>query len=243
MSYFLGLLSFILIIPFWLIVKHYGRQIHKNENIYYIFIGTFAFILSVWAILIQINSSFPEFKVAYPVVYAIFFQGHIPFAFYILVMFAGALKPKTKPKIALMMVRRELAIFGFLLLIPHMLLLIVTALTNYNPTGTITFILMIPLFITSFTKIKKKMKPIKWKKLHKWAYPIYAIIYLHVASITIIFNIIRYNDGTHGLNDYVFGYVRFGLYTLIFGIYTYLKFKNYILVKKPAPKQIINKST
>ena len=236
MNYFLGLLSFILIIPFWLLVKRYGKHIHKHENKYYIFITIFALILGAWAVYIQMSSDFPTFKETQPILYAVFFQGHISFALYMLVMFAGALKPKSKPKIALMMVRRELAIIGFLVLIPHMLLLIITALTNYNPTGTIAFLIMIPLFITSFTQVKKKLGPIKWKKLHKWAYPTYLMIYLHVASITIIFNIIRYNDGTHGLNDYIFGYVRFALYTLIFGVYTYLKFKYYINAPKPAQK-------
>ncbi|MFP4287550.1 MAG: hypothetical protein ACLFRI_07650 [Candidatus Izemoplasmataceae bacterium] len=235
MQYILGVLGFILIVPLWFIVKRFGKSIHKNENVFYLVIGGFNLILAIAAIWIQLSSDFPTFKENNPVLYGIFFQGHIPFAFYVLVMMAGALKPKTKAKISLMMVRREMAIIGFLFLVPHMLLLIVTALVNYNPTGTLAFLIMLPLFITSFTQVKKKMKPLSWKKLHKWAYPAYLMIYLHVASITVIFNEIRYSDGTYNLNDYIFGYVRFGLYTIVFLVYTILKFKNDILLKKPTP--------
>ncbi len=229
MEYILGLLSFILIPPFAYIVYRYGRSIHKNEERYYIVTAIFALLLSIAAIFAQIFNR--DLAAESPLIYALFFQGHTAFALYVLVMFAGAFKHKSKPKTTLMMVRREMAVIGFILLVPHVVLLIITALTNYNPTGTIAFLIMIPLFITSFKHFRKKMKPLEWKKLHKWAYAVYAIIYLHVASITVIFNLLFSETTT----ERIFGFIRFALYTIIFGIYTYLKFKNYILVNKTEP--------
>ena len=236
MDYFLGLLSFILIAPFAYIVYRYGRSIHKHEERFYVVTAIFAVLLTIAAIFAQVFDR--NLAVESPVIYALFFQGHTAFALYVLVMFAGAFKHKSKPKTTLMMVRRELAIIGFILLVPHVVLLIWTALTNYNPTGTIAFLIMIPLFITSFKHIRKKMKPLQWKKLHRLAYAAYAVIYLHVASITVIFNLL-FSETTA---DLIFGFVRFTLYTIIFGFYTYLKFKNYILVDNTnkQPKKALN---
>ena len=230
MEILLGLLSFILIAPFALVFVKYGKWIHKNEDKIYIvsaIMFTFVGLASVYALVYGL-----DLKVDNPWIYAFFFQGHTAFALYVLVMFAGAFKHKSKAKTKLMMVRREMAIIGFIVLIPHMILLIWLALTNYNPTGTLAFLIMLPLFITSFRQIRKKMKPLAWRKLHKLAYAAYAMVYLHVASITIIFNILNNDPG-----DRAFGYIRFVLYTILFGVYTYLKFKNYILVPKATPKK------
>lgn len=229
MEYLLDLLGVLFIIPLTLFVMYFGKHLHKHENKYYLIIGLFAILTGVIAIYLQIIGT--NLKSENRILYSLVFQGHTTFPFFVLVMFAGAFKKKSKPKLTLMKVRRELAIIGFLFLIPHAFLLVWLALTNLNPTGTIAFLIMLPLFITSFPKIRKKMHPLQWRKLHKWAYAAYAMIYLHVASITVIFNL-RDNTGS----DLVFGFIRFGIYTIIFGVYTYLKFKNYILVetqKKP----------
>ena len=230
MDYILDILGIILLIPLILFVIYAGKHLHKNENTYYIIIGIFAFLTGVTAIIAQIVAY--DLKQETPMIYALFFQGHSTLPFFILVMFAGAFKKRSKPKLTLMKVRRELAIIGFLFLIPHAILLVWLALTNLNPTGTLAFLIMLPLFITSFPKIRKKFAPKQWKKLHKWAYVSYALIYLHLASITIIFNLMN-NTGS----DLVYGFIRFGIYTAIFGYYTFLKLKNDILLPKPLPKK------
>ena len=40
--------------------------------------------------------------------------------------------------------------------------------------------IMIPLFVTSFPAVRKKMKARKWKKLQRLAYWFYALVYVHV---------------------------------------------------------------
>jgi DMSO/TMAO reductase YedYZ heme-binding membrane subunit len=230
MQYILDILGIILLIPLILFVVYAGKHLHKNENKYYLVIGFLTTVLGILAIIAQVVDYDIQSNSA--LLYALFFQGHATLPFFILVMFGGAFKKRSKPLITLMKVRRELAIIGFLFLIPHALYLVWLALTNLNPTGTIAFLIMLPLFITSFTKIRKKMHPKEWKRLHKWAYLAYAMIYLHLISITIIFNLMN-NSG----NDLIWGFIRAGIYTLVFGYYTYLKFKYYILVDKSTPKK------
>jgi len=222
-----ALLSFttlIILVPLTLFVVLKGKHLHKNEYKYYWGVGILMCIATIVAILAQLGIGLTRETIeGIPFIYQTVFQGHMTFAFFILVMFAGAFKQKSKPKIMLMRVRRENAILGFMFLVPHAAFLVVIALGALNPTGTIAFLIMLPLFITSFPKIRKKMHPLQWRKLHKWAYPAYAMIYIHVASI----NTIAQEDSLR--------FVRLAIYTIIFAVYTYLKFKNYILAPKKKP--------
>ncbi len=218
MDHVLSFMGFITIIPLIVFVVYLGKHLHKNEYIYYFVASVIAFVALVLGILEQagvLGLALADI----PVVYQLIFQGHLTFALFVLVMFAGAFKNKTPQKITLMRVRREMAILGFLFLVPHAAFLIVTALSAWNPTGTLAFLIMVPLFVTSFPKIRKKLKPLQWRKLHKWAYAAYAFIYAHLLTI----NLIAQQD-TGNLR-----FIRFALYTVIFLFYTYLKFKNYIL--------------
>ncbi len=226
MDTILGFTSLFLLIPLALFTVKGGKHLHKNEYKYYWGVGILMSIATIVAILAQFDVLMTMEDIqGIPFVYQAIFQGHMTFAFFMLVMFAGAFKKKSKPKIMLMRVRRENAIIGFMFLVPHAAFLLITALSALNPTGTIAFLIMIPLFITSFPKIRKKMHPLQWRKLHKWAYAAYAMIFIHLASI----NTIAQEDSLR--------FVRLGIYTVIFGVYTYLKFKNYILAVPPQKKQ------
>ncbi len=229
MVHVLNFLGFLFIpILAWLVVR-FGKRVHKNESRFYWIFGILFTFIAFLALLVLIQSDVATFQENSPFAYALLFQGHIPFAFFVLVMFAGAFKHKSKAKTTLMGVRRELAIIGFFTLLPHVVLLIWLALSNLNPTGTLAFLIMIPLFITSFRSIRKKMAPANWRKLHKLAYAVYAIIFLHLASITIIFNIMNNQDD---LLAFSLGFVRFGLYLLLFTVYTVMRLKN----RRPRPK-------
>jgi DMSO/TMAO reductase YedYZ heme-binding membrane subunit len=39
---------------------------------------------------------------------------------------------------------------------------------------------MIPLLITSLRAVRRRMKPLNWKKVQRLAYPFYALLYVHV---------------------------------------------------------------
>lgn len=210
-----------------LVITNFGSHLHKHETKYYIGMAVLSIIGTVMALLNQFgNIDVLGLNVIYP----LFFQGHLTLAFFIIVMYGGAFKKKSKAKITIMKVRREMAILGFLTLIPHAVLLIVTALSAMNPTGVIATTLLLPLFVTSFPKLRKKMHPVEWRGFHRWAYLAYLAIFAHLAAI----NIIAQDDS--------FRFVRLGLYIIIFGLYTFLKFKNHILVEQPKTKQAKNPS-
>ena len=49
--------------------------------------------------------------------------------------------------------------------------------------GVLMFILFMVLWVTSFTSIRKRMGHLLWKKTQKWAYVLYAMLFIH--SITL----------------------------------------------------------
>jgi DMSO/TMAO reductase YedYZ heme-binding membrane subunit len=127
-------------------------------------------------------------------------RGIIAIAFFILVMYAGALIPKWKVTRKLMSIRAELAIIASILMLAHGVVYLVSFIINTLPklisgqdvkmisiaisiVGILAFILMIPLFITSLKKIRKTIKPKAWKKLQTWAYLFYVLAYVHIVFI------------------------------------------------------------
>jgi len=135
-------------------------------------------------------------------------QGFLGFAFFYLVMFAGALDNKSKLRKKLIGVRKEFSILGFLSITPHAigkLVLIFTGEITYAWFGIAAFIIMIPLFITSFTYIRKRMANKTWKKLQILAYLIYLLILIHL--------VINYTQR-----------IALILYIILFAVYFVFKF-------------------
>ncbi|MBN1044759.1 sulfite oxidase heme-binding subunit YedZ [Clostridium botulinum] len=123
----------------------------------------------------------------------VFMKGNVSISFFVLVMFAGALNKKWNVTKKLLSVRAEIAILGSILIIPHCVMYAVRFINKlivgkpitifyivYLLIGLIGFCIMIPLFITSFKKVRAKMSYKEWKKLQKLAYPFYFIAYIHI---------------------------------------------------------------
>lgn len=138
---------------------------------------------------------FPFKNVPAPVndyVISLFTKGALAAAFFVLVMFAGAFKAGSRGAKKLMPIRAELAIAASLLTITHLIsygfLYTKRLITGaISPTqATITYfaiplvILLIPLAVTSFKKIRKKMNAKKWKNLQRFAYAFYGLLYVHI---------------------------------------------------------------
>ena len=198
-------LSVLLIIPLLLVLVPFRKFIHKHENeVYIISIVMVGFIL--------LNNHYVWIN---PIFYSYIDRGLISFGLFFLVMFTGALKRKSKPNIMLMQVRREMALLGFIFLIPHSLRRLSLSLSGYNPTGLIAMLIIIPLVITSYPLIRKKMTFPTWKKIHKAAYVVYLMIYIHL-GFTIYFS-----NGIHiSFAQYSLLYhIGFGLYLIFKVIY------------------------
>jgi DMSO/TMAO reductase YedYZ heme-binding membrane subunit len=127
-----------------------------------------------------------------------FTQGYLGLSLLYIVMVTGALNNKSKLYKKYMGVRREYSIVGFILITPHALKYVLEFLQhkiNFQWLGVIPFLIMIPLFITSFVVIRKRIKPATWRKIQSFAYIAYIFIFVHLIVVadrlpTIIYSVL-----------------------------------------------------
>ncbi|WAW14499.1 ferric reductase-like transmembrane domain-containing protein [Peptostreptococcus equinus] len=126
-------------------------------------------------------------------------SGALGGAIFILVMYMGVFDKSNNFTRRLRKNRGVLSIIGSILLLPHILAYMISYIQNatiltengFNfvlalvlfVSGLIAFIIMVPLFITSFIKIRKNMDRGKWKKIQANAYIFYAMIFIHVIAL------------------------------------------------------------
>jgi DMSO/TMAO reductase YedYZ heme-binding membrane subunit len=162
------MLSPIIILLFIALAYYFTPQILKYRK--YLYIG-------VW-ILLALILVFNEKAFVTP-----FVKGYVGFALFYVVMITGALNPKLKITQKLKSVRAPYSILGFVILLSHPLHYAIEVLTqqrDFPLFGVLAFVVMIPLFITSYMSIRKRMKPQDWFKLQRWAYLSYAFILIHL---------------------------------------------------------------
>lgn len=162
------MLSLILVIVFFAIAYFYGDKLRKSFTITTI-------LLSLIAVLATIFNEFPLLKP--------FYQGFVGLALLYLVMMTGAINQKTKIRKKLNLVRKEYSIYGFIALTPHALKYLIAWFVgeeSFEWWGVIAFLIMVPLFITSFYIIRKKMTPKAWKRLQSFAYLVYILLFIHL---------------------------------------------------------------
>lgn len=131
----------------------------------------------------------------------------------IIIMYMGALDPKIQIVKKLFSIRKELSIISGFPILTHSLIRVTHTFPNAlkfftnnaeymekaNVTnelgagisnfsfvlGIVLLIIFIPLWVTSFDSIHKGMGNVKWKKLQKWAYVLYAILFIHAMGMQI----------------------------------------------------------
>ena len=88
-------------------------------------------------------------------------------------------------------------------------------------------LLLIPLTITSFQTVRRKMQGKTWKKLQNWSYLFYLLLYLHIFFI--------YQGALiRGKGDYFFTLM---IYSFIFGFYGFLRIRQYRIQKESKEKK------
>jgi len=157
---------------FGLLAYKFGKKIRKHNTKLYI-------AATLLALLIFIVRY--KFKFAEP-----FIQGYLGLSFLYIVMFTGALKDKSTLSKKFMAIRREYSIIGFIFLTPHAtnyLLEFLRGEIRFEWLGVIPFVIMIPLFITSFMIFRKKFTFTTWKKIQNFAYIAYILIFVHLIIV------------------------------------------------------------
>ena len=90
-------------------------------------------------------------------------------------------------------------------------------------------LLLIPLTITSFQSVRRKMQAKTWKKLQNWSYLFYLLLYLHIFFI--------YQGALlRGKGEYFFTLM---LYSFIFGFYGFLRIRQYRVQKESKEKKAV----
>ena len=171
-------------------------------------------------------------------------RGTLATSMFIWVMYARILPNGSKPMITMMSLRAPLAIGASLLILVHNAFYIIFYLKSLLRGNTMStfellaglctiamWILLLPLTITSFSKVRRKINPKRWKKLQRFSYLFYGLIYLHVLLLFV-------RQLIAGQNQYA---LELSIYTAVFGFYLVervalylrknnkLKFRSYLI--------------
>lgn len=174
-------------------------------------------------------------------VLGIFSRGALGTAFWAVVMWAGALPNGSAPIKKLMPIRGELSITAAILTFSHIITYGVQYITNLikGRTGSdfvVTSIvclamvlIMTPLTVMSFKKIRKKMNAKTWKKIQRFAYIFYAFIYVHI----LVLFVPKAQKGREGY------FLSILVYSAVFIGYAVMRIRKYYIVNKKPEKKLL----
>ena len=214
-----------------------GKALKKHPNLFYIGAGIITAVLA----LIPFDGV-PDFVNNY--ILALFRRGSLATAIFIIVMYTGALKNGSAIMKKLIVIRGELSIMASIMILCHNIFFgktyfvrLFTSASTMPVTqllaaiaSLLMLVIMIPLAIMSFPKVRKKMKPKLWKKLQRFAYAFYALIYIHIFLLT-------YSSAQARRGDYALSLI---LYTIVFGVYLVMRVRKYLLKKNSNIKLALN---
>ena len=137
----------------------------------------------------------------------LFTKGALAAALFFFVIFANAVPNGSAFMRHVMPIRGELSILASILAIGHGVALGKAQLLHALEgrlggaveiaafsVSIILIAIMLPLFVTSFKRIRRKLPPKQWKKLQHSAYAFYALMFLHI----VLFNIKSARGGNAG---------------------------------------------
>lgn len=176
-------------------------------------------------------------------VLGIFSRGALGTAFWAIVMWAGALPNGSASIKKLMPIRGELSITAAILTFSHIITYGMMYISNLikGRTGSdfvitsivciLMVLIMTPLTVMSFKKIRKKMNAKMWKKIQRLAYIFYALIYVHI----LVLFVPKAQKGREGY------FLNVLVYSAVFIGYAVMRIrKYYIAAKKPEKQFVLN---
>ncbi|SFD25110.1 ferric reductase-like transmembrane domain-containing protein [Clostridium uliginosum] len=207
----------------------FSKQIKKRPSFFYVLTILFT-IFIIYYYRTNMYELYPKWVTTY--LANPFKRGAFSTATFIIVMYLGAIKKNNAIAKRLFSIRGEISIMACISTLGHNIIygiyyfpklfldpaslgklqLIAASLT------LVMISIMLPLFITSFRCIRKKMKASTWKKVQRLAYPFFLMIYVHVMVLY-----------SAKLDKHMTNII---IYTLIFGIYVVLRVRNYIIDQK-----------
>ena len=165
-------------------------------------------------------------------------RGALGTALFVVVMVTGALPNGSAAMKKLMPIRGELSIIASILTLGHNItygktyfVMLFTQPAMLSGTQLLACIsslvmicIMIPLFITSFKSVRRKMSAKNWKKLQRAAYVFYALIYVHIMLLSVPMYM-------RGITTYMANII---VYTAVFGAYGVMRVHKAVVKKHAA---------
>ncbi len=235
MNVFYGLLPLIslgLCIAFF---RGFADSIKKRPLVFYIIaiLITAVSIFLAFTVKVERGQSVPWYL---SVMNLLFGRGVVGTSIFIIVMFLGALPNKNALRKKLMPIRGYMSIMaGFFVLIHNLFLgqkYFILLFTNPSSMSTvkllativslIAILIFLPLFISSFKCVRKKMKAATWKKLQRKAYIYYYLIFTHIMILYIGKIPQIMHKQPERLSHYILGA---SFYIIVYVSYTIMKFK------------------
>ena len=170
-------------------------------------------------------------------------RGILAGSLFILVMLAPVLPKSFSGRKTIYLLRGEMAICASLITLAHNLAFggkyfgalflgqghISLMELHAAIVSCLMIILLIPLTITSFQAVRRKMQAKTWKRLQNWSYLFYLLLYLHIFFI--------YQGALiRGKGEYFFTLM---LYSFIFGFYGFLRIRQYRVQKETREKKVV----
>ena len=168
-------------------------------------------------------------------------RGVLAGSLFILVMLAPVLPKRFSGRKTIYLLRGEMAISASLITLAHNLAFggkyfgavffgqghISLMELHAAIVSCLMILLLIPLTITSFQTVRRKMQVKTWKKLQNWSYLFYLLLYLHIFFI--------YQRALiRGKGEYFFTLM---LYSFLFGFYGFLRIRQYRVQKETREKK------
>lgn len=164
-----------------------------------------------------------------------FRRGTLGTAFFVIVMYIAVLKKGSKLMRVLMPIRGELSILATILCLCHNVFFgrtyFVAMFTdaarlplNQLIAGILSILMlciMLPLFILSFPRVRRKLSAKRWKRIQRFAYGYYGMLYIHIVVLTLPLAL-------RGMIKYA---ISLTAYSLVFGAYGVLRLQKAKLSK------------
>lgn len=230
-------MNFLISILLTLLIILIGRNfIKKHSKLCYILSAIISIALIIASYSGALSNVSPFVKAH---ILPIFIKSAFATSLFVVVMYTGALKNGSKLMKILMPIRAELSIIASILTLAHNIIFgryhFITLFTNPKSMSlnmllaaiisVVLIAIMLPLMITSFPSIRKKMKYKTWKKIQRLAYAFYVLIYLHIMLIMV-------PVAKAGNIQYILNVL---IYNLVFLIYAVMRI-NKALNKKSSTK-------
>lgn len=234
------MIFFIALLEALLFVFLFKGAIKKHPAIFYILsIAIIAFIACYQKL--NLYTVFPEWTYTY--IISVFWRGAFSTALFVIVMYIGALDRKSKVVKALMPIRGYLSIIACLITLAHSFVYgtyyvpaMLQASQEFSVREVIAliitaplFILMLLLMITSFTKVRSRMRAVTWKKIQRLSYLWFALLYAYLMVLLIPDMLQAFDPSSNMATLYKVNYtLSVVIYTLVFGSYFILRVRKYL---------------